>query len=173
MEVDAMAALLCLFREEWEKRHGRSVVRHHTKNYLHFMPHPDDLEAWESSEMQGLLERLQFYPHEVVLEVATLEGWWEMENWEKEWNWTPLTLFRGEEAARLFDLVAQQFVAKDIKHYKGPATRLWSEPGFPNLQNYLEVKMKDPDFEREFEARKVEVITKGCGHTGPCDCIPF
>ena len=168
---DAFVALQCLFKANWKARGDRKVV--YNKHSLGFQPHPHDQEAWEHDELRDLLSRVRFYPWKVVVEVASLEGWWAMENWEKEWYWEELTLFQGEEAEELFQEVAQQLIEQAEALYRCRATRVWSDPGLPDLESYLERNLKDPDFEREFEARMVKRNTKACGHTGECDCIPF
>ena len=172
-EVEALAALHCLFQAQWKWRAQRQVRSY--GDHLAFKPQYDDNLAWEHPEQRGLLERVEFYPHKVQISVCTLSGWWDLDEVEfytsASWRMEEIVLFRGNEASELFAQVAQQFLSQNKE---GPATMLFQEYGLPTLQNYLEVKMKDPDFEREFEARKVELTVKGCcGSTGECDCIPF
>lgn len=172
LEKDAIEALHYLFQKRYADRRQREIVV--WKEAFNFKPDPEDDLACAHPEMRGLLERVDFYPDRVEVQVCTALRWFDDGQHDyEEHEYETVTLFTGEKAQAYFEEVAKQFINQETK--KGPATMLFTEPGLASLEHYLSEKKKMEAFHKEWEAERVRK-REACGCDEPewCDCtIPF
>lgn len=171
VEEDATKVLHYMFQEEYSNRRQREIVI--WQEAFNFKPDPEDEMACKYPEHQGLLERVDFYPDRVEVQVCTNERWYnDGQHDYVDRDYESVTLFTGEKAATYFNEVAEQFINQAKK---GPATMLFTEHGFPDLGDYLFKKKEEEAFHQEWDAemaRKKEAC--GCDQPAVCDCtIPF
>jgi hypothetical protein len=169
-EKSAVEALYYIFQEQYSERRAREIVI--WQDAFNFKPDPEDEMACKYPEHQGLLERVDFYPDRVEVQVCVNERWYDEQHDHVDRTYESVTLFTGEKAATYFNEVAEQFINQAKK---GPATMLFTEHGFPDLGDYLFKKKEEEAFHQEWNAkmtRKKEAC--GCDQPAVCDCtIPF
>jgi len=169
LEQDAIEALHYMFQKEYADRRQREIVV--WKEAFNFKPDPEDDLACAHPEMRSLLERVNFYPDRVEVQVCIVLRWFD--DGEHHYSDETVTLFTGEKAQAYFEEVAKQFINQEAK--RGPATMLFTEPGFPDLESYLSEQRKMEAFHKEWAAERVRKREAcGCDQPESCDCtIPF